>query len=293
MRSLQSKRDTLFVWVGEKASHLIYRLKRSLLTILGLAIMVGFISVAILAPLIAPYDPISINPSERLMPPSKAHFFGTDTAGRDIFSRIVYGSRISLRLGIIVTGLSVVIGSLIGGAAAFLGGRIDDAVMRFTDLCMAFPVFILAMVITASLGPGLTNVMVAIVAIWWTVYARLVRSKVVEVREETYIEAARAIGTSGMRIFFKHVLPNSYSPVLVEATLDFGFVVMMGASLGFVGLGAQPPSPEWGAMISTGRSYLKTAWWYPTFPGFAIFLVVLGANLLGDGLRDLLEVRTR
>lgn len=293
MRLLLAKCGAFFTWVGEKASHLIYRLKRSPLTILGLAIMVGFISVAIFAPLIAPYDPISINPSERLTPPSKAHFFGTDTAGRDIFSRIVYGSRISLRLGIIVTGLSVVIGSLIGGAVAFLGGRIDDAVMRFTDLCMAFPVFILAMVITASLGPGLTNVMVAIVAIWWTVYARLVRSKVVEVREETYIEAARALGVSGMRIFFKHVLPNSYSPVLVEATLDFGFVVMMGASLGFVGLGAQPPSPEWGAMISTGRSYLKTAWWYPTFPGFAIFFVVLGANLLGDGLRDLLETRTR
>jgi len=293
MRSLESERDTLFVCVGEKATHLVYTLRRSPLTILGLAIMVGFISVAVLAPFIAPYDPIAIHPSDRLMPPSKTHFFGTDTAGRDVFSRIVYGSRISLRLGLIVTGLSVAIGSLIGGTAAFLGGRIDDAVMRFTDLCMAFPVFVLAMVITASLGPGLTNVMVAIVAIWWTVYARLVRSKVVEVKEETYVEAARAIGASEVRVFLKHVLLNSYSPVLVEVTLDFGFVVMLGASLGFVGLGAQPPTPEWGAMISTGRSYLKTAWWYPTFPGLAIFLVVLGANLLGDGLRDILETRSR
>lgn len=276
----------------ERINHIVYWLKQSPLTILGILLILGFVSVTSFAPLIAPYNPITLNPSDRLQPPSINHFLGTDSAGRDIFSRIIYGSRISLRIGIITVGLGALIGSLIGGAAAFIGGWLDDIIMRFVDLCMAFPVFVLALVIAASLGPGLTSVMIAMVAIWWTVYARLIRSKVISVKEEIFIEAERALGASEARIFFRHILTNSYAPALVQATLDFGFAIMMGASLSFVGLGAQPPAPEWGLMISSGREYLKMAWWYPTFPGLAIFIVVLGTNLLGDGLRDLLDLQT-
>jgi len=275
----------------ETAKRAAFHLGRNPLASLGLLIISALLAVALFAPLIAPYDPVEINPSERLRPPSQAHLFGTDSAGRDIFSRVVFGTRISIRLGLLVIFLSALIGIVLGGGGAYLGGGIEEFLMRFTDMSMAFPPFVLAMAITATLGTGLTNVMVAISAIWWTVYARLIRSEVLAVKEEEYIEAGRALGASDLRILFRHILPNSFAPVLVQASMDFGFVIMMGAALGFIGLGAQPPSPEWGATISAGRSYLRTAWWYPTFPGLAIFVVVLGANLLGDGLRDILDVK--
>lgn len=286
MSKLSSKKN-----LKAQLSRLWHRLSNNPLAAIGLAIILGVILIAAFAPVIATHNPIAIDLGSRLQPPSRNHILGTDSMGRDIFSRIVFGTRISLWLGFVVIGLSVTSGTFIGGIAGFVGGLIDDIIMRFTDVCMSFPPFILAMVITATLGSGLTNVMIAISAVWWTTYARLIRGQIIDLKEETFIEAQNAIGSSSVRIFFRHCIPNSFTPVLVQATLGFGFVVIMAATLGFIGLGAQPPTPEWGGIISSGRPYLRSAWWYPVFPGFAIFIVVLGSNLLGDGLRDLLDVR--
>lgn len=277
----------------ERLDSLIYQVRRSPLTIVGLLIILILCFTAIFAPYIAPYEPDEINPPERLKPPSKTYICGTDTAGRDVFSRIVYGSRISVRIGVTVVSMAAIFGSLIGLFSGYLGGKVDEIVMRVTDVFFSVPYLILAMAIAAALGPSLVNAMISLSIVWWPVYARLTRGQALLLRESTYIEAVRGLGASNIRIVLRHVLPNSFSPIIVQASLDFGNAVMYAAALSFIGLGAQPPTPEWGAMISTGRNYLRDSWWYPTFPGLAILITVLGFNLLGDGLRDILDPRLK
>ena len=277
----------------EKFHSLIYQVKKSPLTIAGVVIILIVCFIALFAPYIAPYEYDEINPPDRLLPPSKTHICGTDTAGRDVFSRIVYGSRISIRIGITVTSLAAIFGSLIGLFSGYIGGKVDEIIMRITDVFFSIPYLILAMAISAALGPNLVNMMLSLSIVWWPVYTRLTRGQALLIRESTYIEAARSLGAGNIRIILRHVLPNSFSPIVVQASLDFGNAILYAAALSFIGLGAQPPTPEWGAMIAMGRDYLRDSWWYPTFPGLAILITVLGFNLLGDGLRDILDPRLK
>ena len=277
----------------EQLDDLIYQVKKSPLTIAGALIILILCLTAIFAGYIAPYEPDEISPAERLQPPSKAHICGTDTAGRDVFSRIVYGSRIAIKVGVTVVCLAAIFGSLIGLFSGYLGGRVDEIVMRITDVFFSLPYLILAMAIAAALGPSLVNTVISLSVVWWPIYARLIRGEVLLVRESTYVEAARGLGANKLRIIFRHVLPNSLSPIIVQASLDFGNAIIFAAGLSFIGLGAQPPTPAWGAMISLGKNYLRDAWWYPTFPGLAILITVIGFNLLGDGIRDILDPRLK
>ncbi|MCS7103776.1 MAG: ABC transporter permease [Candidatus Korarchaeum sp.] len=268
-------------------------IRRSPLTILGLFLTILLISVALLAPYIVKYDPVKQDLSKRLLPPSLEHLFGTDQLGRDIFSRVIWGSRISLTIAIVVVAISFSLGTLIGVISGYFGGKIDEVLMRVTDMFMAFPRLILAMAVAAALGPGIFNTMLAIAFVSWVYYARLARASTLQVREETFVEAARAIGASDLRIIFRHVLPMIIPPVIVQATLDMGGTILTAAGLGFLGLGVQPPTPEWGVMVSEGRRFITEQWWVSTFPGFAILLATLGFNLLGDGINDILNVRAR
>jgi peptide/nickel transport system permease protein len=277
----------------EKFRIFIYRVKKSPLTIIGMTVILLLVMTAVFAPYIAPYDPIEINPPERLKPPSWDHPCGTDTAGRDVFSRIIYGSRISIKIGITVVALASILGSLLGVFSGYMGGKVDEIIMRITDIFFSVPYLILAMAIAAALGPSLTNTMISLSIVWWPIYTRLTRGQALLIRESTYVEASKGLGGRHLWIIFRHVLPNSISPVIVQASLDFGNAVMYAAALSFIGLGAQPPTPEWGAMISMGRVYLRDSWWYPTFPGLAIFITVMGFNLLGDGIRDILDPKLR
>lgn len=266
---------------------------KSRLALFGLLITGLLIFVAILAPLIAPYSPTKMSLRERLSPPSASHLFGTDDAGRDILSRVIYGSRITLRICIIVVGLTLGIGTLLGILSGYIGGWVDELIMRLNDVFLAFPALILAMAIAAALGPSLENAIIAMVVIWWPRYARVSRGQVLAIREIDYVTSARALGASPVRIMICHILPNCISPIVVQATLDLGEVVLTAATLSFIGFGAQPPVPEWGAMISVGRNFIRDYWWYPTFPGLAILLTVMGFNLLGDAVRDVLDPRLR
>lgn len=268
-------------------------LRKSPLAVLGSVIIGILIAMAIFAPLLAPYSPTKMRLSERLSPPSSRHIFGTDDVGRDILSRVIYGSRISLRICTVVVGLTIGIGTILGVTAGYLGGWVDELIMRISDVFLAFPALILAMAIAAALGPSLQNVILAMVVIWWPRYARVARGQVLVLREIDYMVAAKAIGTSGGRTFIHHILPNCISPIIVQATLDLGEVLLTAATLSFIGFGAQPPTPEWGAMISLGRNYLRDNWWYATFPGLAILVTVMGFNLLGDAARDVLDPRLR
>jgi peptide/nickel transport system permease protein len=277
----------------ERLNSLFYRIRRSPLTMVGIGIILCLILTALFAPWIAPYDAYELNPSNRLKPPSPEHWFGTDTAGRDMLSRVIFGSRISIRIGATVVFLAVISGSLIGLFSGYLGGKFDEVVMRVTDIFFSVPYLILAMAITAALGPGLINAMFSLSLVWWPIYARLIRGQVLQIREAPYIEAAAGLGATRMRIIFRHILPNAITPIIVQASLDFGNAIMYAAALSFIGLGAQPPAPEWGAMISTARNYLQDSWWFATFPGLAILVTVIGFNLLGDGIRDLSDPRLR
>ena len=263
------------------------------LMVVGLTIVCVLLLMAIFAPLLSPHDPFKINPPQRLKPPSAAHLFGTDVAGRDMLSRIVYGSRITLQIGITVIILALLIGYAFGITAGFFGGAVDEVFMRITDIFMSFPYLILAMGLTVALGPSLQNAMLAMAVVWWPTYARLVRSEVLKMRGRAFISASRGLGATNLFIIVRHIFPNSWMPVIVQGSLDFGRVIMYAASMSFIGLGAQPPTPEWGAMISDGRAFLEQAWWYPTFPGLAIMVTILGFNLMGDGLRDILDPRLR
>jgi len=268
-------------------------LRKSPLAVLGSVIIGILIAMAIFAPFLAPYSPTKMRLSERLSPPSSRHIFGTDDVGRDILSRVIYGSRISLRICTVVVGLTIGIGTILGVTAGYLGGWVDELIMRISDVFLAFPALILAMAIAAALGPSLDNVILAMVVIWWPRYARVARGQVLVLREIDYMVAAKALGVSGCRTFIHHILPNCISPIIIQATLDLGEVLLTAATLSFIGFGAQPPTPEWGAMISLGRNYLRDNWWYATFPGLAILVTVMGFNLLGDAARDVLDPRLR
>nr|WP_245302593.1 nickel transporter permease [Symbiobacterium terraclitae] len=260
---------------------------------LGGAIVLVMVLAALLADVIAPYDPIKGKLSDMLQPPSAAHWMGTDEQGRDIFSRIIHGSRISLQVGLVAVGISLTTGTAIGAISAYFGGWLDLLVMRIIDILLAFPSILLAIAITAILGPSLTNAMIAVGVVGMPVYARLVRASVLSLREQDFVQAARAAGGGHARILGRHILPNALAPIIVQSTLSIGTAMLDAAGLSFLGLGAQPPAPEWGAMLSRAQVYIQLAPWVVTFPGLAIMLAVLGFNLLGDGLRDVLDPRLR
>ncbi len=269
---------------------------RNPLTVSGLAIVLVLTLLAVLAPMVAPYPEDARGAARienRFQSPTLNHLFGTDELGRDILSRVIYGARISLQIGILAIGLSLAIGVPLGVIAGSVGGAVDEIIMRVVDVFLGFPPLLLALAISALLGPSLTNVMVAIAIAWWPWYTRLLRGEAVSVREREYVYAARAVGAPWRRIVFRHVLPNSITPIIIQASMDFGSVILTSASLSFLGLGAQPPTPEWGLMVSTGRTYFLTYWWIVTFPGLAIFITVLAFNLVGDGLREILDPKLR
>jgi peptide/nickel transport system permease protein len=247
----------------------------------------------IFGPWLSPHEPNRIDLLQRLLPPSGAHLFGTDDFGRDIFSRVLVGARISLQVAAVILLAAVAVGTVLGLISGLAGGLVDEIVMRITDLFLAFPALILAAAIAATLGPNLTNTMLALSTVFWPWYARLVRGQVLSLREREYILFARVAGASTRRIVFRHLLRNVMPLVIVQASLDVGYAILFTSSLSFLGLGAQPPTPEWGAMMTDARAFLRDYWWYPTFPGLALALTVVGFNLLGDGLRDWLDPRLR
>ena len=251
--------------------------------------------VAIFAPLIAPYGYAEADMRATAQPPSSRHLFGTDQYGRDMLSRVVYGARLSLMIGIFGQGINLFIGVTMGLIAGYFGGKLDDAIMGLCNVLLCIPVLILAMAVMAVLGPGISNVFIALGLTNWTYDARLARSQTLSIKEEDYVTAARATGCSTFRILWKHILSNCLGPILVLTTLGMADTILIGAALGFIGLGAQPPLPEWGTMLSQGRDYLRLASWICTFPGLALVFTIMGFNLLGDGLRDLTDphLRTR
>jgi peptide/nickel transport system permease protein len=260
------------------------------LAIAGLTLACAWILIAIFLPLIAPYDPLAQS-SQLFLPPSSTHVFGTDELGRDLFSRVLWGSRLSLPLAFFLVAMAVAIGAALGALAGYFGGWVDEIVMRATDLVFAFPTIILAMAVTAALGPSLRNAVLAVVVVFWPSYARVVRGLVLSLGQSDYVNTTRLLGASSRRALLVDVLPNIAGPVLVLATLDLGNAVLLLAGLSFLGLGAQPPTPEWGSMVNTGAQYFQR-WWMGTFPGFAILSVVLAFNFLGDSLRDALDPRS-
>jgi peptide/nickel transport system permease protein len=265
--------------------------RRNPLAMLGLAIIIALLLVAAFAPLIATADPLAQNLDLRLLPPSGSNFFGTDSLGRDIFSRIVYGTRVTLVIVLLVVITVGPIGLLIGAASGYLGGWVDRLLMRITDVFLAFPRLVLALAFVAALGPGLENAVIAIAITAWPPYARVARAETLIIRQQDYIAAIRLQGASQWRIVWKHVVPMCLPSLIVRTTLDMAGIILIAAGLGFLGLGAQPPIPEWGAMISAGREQIFDQWWVATFPGLAICVVALGFNLLGDGLRDVMDAR--
>ncbi len=258
----------------------------------GAAIVVLWILVAIFAPVISPYPFEAVDVTKRLLPPSAQHWLGTDALGRDVLSRLLWGSRISLFAGIVVVAIGAVLGVVIGGIAAYAGGKAEELMMRATDLVLCFPPIILAMAIAAALGIGVRNTMIAMLIVWWPKFARLARSLVLVQRSQEYVEAAVVMGYGSGRILFRHIVPNAVGPLVVLVTLDVGQAIITFAGLSFLGLGVIPPMPEWGAMVSEGRE-LVDQWWVATFPGLAILSVVVGFNFLGDGVRDWLDPKSR
>jgi peptide/nickel transport system permease protein len=263
------------------------------LTLAGAVIALIFVLAALIGPIVTPHDPDAIYYSAVLSPPSGTFPFGTDDTGHDILSRVIAGSRVSLAVGLVSVGIAMIGGSLLGLLAGYLGGWVDQLIMRFMDIMLAFPDILLAIVIIAILGPGLGNVMIAVGIGAIPVYTRTVRAAVLSVREQDFVEAARALGASSWRIMTAHILRNVTAPIIVLATLGVGLAILTAAGLSFVGLGAQPPTPEWGDMLNESQNYLQQAWWMAAFPGAAITLTVIGLNLLGDGLRDVLDPTMR
>lgn len=259
------------------------------LFVVGLVITLLFLCLALAAPLIAPQDPMAIDFDTKLEAPGLAHWFGTDVLGRDIFSRVVHGARTSLLTGLMVVSVALLIGIPVGLVAGYYGGRIDMILMRIADVFLAFPPLLLPIAITAALGPGLYNALMALAISWFPWYARILRASVISIKEELYVQSSQAMGMHPARIMMKHALPNSTTPVIVQASMDFGYTILAAASLSFIGMGARPPTIEWGLMISNSRAIFLEYWWTAFFPGAAIFLLVLGVNLLGDGIRDILD----
>jgi len=289
-------------WKEERESQIrnlkliLYTLSRSPLSVIGFFCVSVFLIIALIGPMIITYPEDikgTIHMDQKLRPPSSAHPFGTDEVGRDIYSRVIMGTRLSLQIGLIIIFVAMGIGVPLGIIAGYVGGWVNEIIMRITDIFLSIPGLLLALAIVGALGPGIKNAMLALSIVWWPGYVRLVQGKTLSLREESFVEAAKSIGASKFRIIFGHILPNCTSPIIVKASMDMGMAILFAANLGFIGVGAQPPEPEWGAMISVGRNYLPDRWWMATFPGMAILITVLGFNLLGDGLRDILDPQSR
>ena len=267
--------------------------RRSHVGLVGAVLVCAFVLVAALAPLLSPYDPVSADFANVLSPPARAHPFGTDDIGRDILSRVVYGSRISLQAGLFTVAVALCIGLPLGLVAGYLGGQVDNVIMRALEVILSFPGLVLALGITAVLGPKLIHALFAIGVVFVPNFARLIRAQVLSVKEHDFVAAARALGASDRRLVILHILPNCLAPLLVQSSFSVAFGILTEAALSFLGMGTQPPTPSWGIMLSMGRGYLEQAPWLGAFPGFAIFLAVLGFNLLGDGIRDALDPRLK
>jgi peptide/nickel transport system permease protein len=279
--------------VGASAREVLRFATSSKLTLIGVSIVVIVLLAAAFGRILAPYPPDTIALLQRLKPPSPQHLFGTDDYGRDLFSRVLAGASISIQVAAVVMTLSVAVGTFLGAMAGLIGGWVDEAIMRLTDLFLAFPALILAAAIAATWGGSLTTTVAALATVYWPWYARLVRGQVLSLRERDYVTAARVMGGGSLDITWHHLLPNVLPYVVLQVSLDIGYVILSTSALSFLGLGAQPPTPEWGAMMTDARGFVREAWWFPTFPGLALALTVLGFNLLGDGLRDWLDPRTR
>ncbi|MGM0437368.1 MAG: oligopeptide ABC transporter permease [Bacillota bacterium] len=274
---------------NKASSRVIKQLKKNTRVKFALFILVIIIGSAIFAPYISPYDPQAMDLSSSLEGPSRNHWLGTDKMGRDILSRIIYGSRVSLMVGIVAVGISGIIGIFLGSIAGYFGKWIDGLIMRLVDILLAFPSILLAISLVAVLGASIFNVMLAIGAVSWVGYARLIRGEFLSLKNKEFVSAAEALGAKTHKIIFKHMLPNAIAPVIVMATLGMAGAIITESSLSFLGLGVQPPTPSWGQMLSKGRTIIREAWWVSTFPGIAIMITVLSFNILGDGLRDALD----
>lgn len=280
----------------DELSRGVYRFRQSRLSIIGVAIIVFLLFVALTGRYWVPYPAdagVTTHVAKRLTGPTRENIFGTDEYGRDIFTRTIWATQTSLIAGAVIVLVGGLTGVTLGGIAGYFGGLVDEVIMRLTDIMLTIPGIFLALAITAALGPNILHAMVALSITWWPGYCRLVQAQVLSIREEDYVQAARCVGANRTRIIFNDILPNCLSTIMVKASMDFGFAVLNLAALGFIGVGAQPPIPEWGAMISKGREFLPYGWWYSTFPGLAMFLTVFGFNMLGDGVRDLLDPRAR
>ena len=274
----------------------LYLLARNRLSLFALVLLILIVLMALLAPWIVPFpqdiaDEAHI--AEKFMAPGAAHWFGTDELGRDVFSRVIYGGRVSLSTAVLAVGVALVIGVPLGAVAGTFGGAVDNVIMRITDIFLSFPPLLLAIALVSIMGSSLSNAILAISISWWPWYTRLVRGQAISIKERKFVQAAETIGTGKMKIIFRHFVPNCISPVIVQASMDMGGVILTVASLSFLGLGAQAPTPEWGLMISTGRTYFPDMWWCCIFPGLAIFITVLCFNLLGDAAREILDPKTR
>ena len=267
--------------------------KRNRLAVGGMAIIIVTFLIAGSASLLAPYDPGKTEISQKLKPPSPRHYLGTDNLGRDVFSRMLYGSRISLSVGFVAVAISIIIGILVGALAGYYVGWVDSFLMRFVDIMICFPSFFLILTVVALLGPSLFKVMVVIGITSWMGTSRFVRAEFLSLRERDFTQAAKALGVKDRRIIFRHILPNALAPVFVTATLDVATAILVEAGLSFLGFGVQPPAPSWGNILTEGRTYIFDAWWLTVFPGLAILITVLSFNLLGEGFRDALDPRLR
>jgi peptide/nickel transport system permease protein len=285
------RRRTEARWRYLKDTYVLWR--RNRLMVLGTSIILGLLLVAALAPLLATSNPYEQTLRDRLLAPSAQHLFGTDGLGRDIFSRVLYGARVTLTIALLVAAISTPPGMFMGILAGYLGGAVDEVLMRLADIFLAFPRLILAIAFAAALGPGVENAIIAIAIAQWPSYARLARAETLNVKNNDYIQAMRVLGASKIRIMVGHIAPMTLSSIVVRMSLDMGTIILTAAGLGFLGLGAQPPMPEWGLMVADGRQFLVDQWWVSTLPGLAILVVVMGFNLLGDGIRDVLDPRQR
>jgi len=269
------------------------RFRRNRLAVTGFLVLLVLYSAAAFAPQLAPYDPNAIELRNKLAPPSGEHPMGTDLYGRDVFSRVVYGSRISLSVGFVAVSISVTVGSLLGAVAGYYGGVVDNVIMRIVDVVISFPVLFLVLTVMAMLGTSIFNIMLVIGLTSWTTVARLVRGEFLSLREREFAEAARASGAGSARIIFKHILPNAGAPIIVAATLGVAYAILTETGLSYLGLGVQPPTASWGNMLYEGQNYFRQAWWIAVYPGLAIFVTVLCLNMVGDGLRDALDPRLK
>lgn len=274
----------------------LYRLRQSPLSIIGLALVAIILFAGVIGAELVPFPEDATGNTRmeaRLTAPNATYFMGTDDVGRDVFSRTIVATRTSLLISVVVLVIAILIGVPLGAISGFFGGWVDEVIMRVTDIFLTVPALLLAMAMAAALGSGMVNAMIAIALVWWPGYARLTRGQVLSLREREFIEATRALGGGKWHTIFRHIFPNIISPVIVKASMDIGFAILVAAGLGYIGVGVQAPTPEWGVMISEGRGLLRQAWWVSVFPGVAMFITVLGFNLLGDGLRDVLDPKSR